>query len=97
MTPFFEFAEDRYWVGGPKVVAVGPSAVVRSQWSEDQLLKTFGAYVTYVDELTGRSFVGVLHAPRVEHFYRELRSRGVPVEVLNERPSKLRLHGRAGA
>ena len=96
MTTFFEFPEDRYWVGGPKVVAVGPTGVVMSQFPEEQLLKTFGGYVSYVDELTGRSFTGVCHGPRVAHFYRALKARGVPIAVVHERPAKLRLQGRLG-
>ena len=97
MTAFFEFAEDRYWVGEPKLVAVGPAEVVRSVMTEEQLLKTFGAYVAYVDDYSGRSFLGVWHPPRIQHFYRELRDRGAPLDIVTERPARLRLRERLGA
>jgi hypothetical protein len=38
----------------------------------------------------------VYHTPRIEHFYREMRARGVPVEVSPERPPRLRLQTRLG-
>ena len=97
MTAFFEFMEDRYWLGEPKVVAVGPESVVRAQLGEAELVKTFGGYVTYVDDDDARSFIGVFHPPRIEHFYRVLSGRGVSIEVLRERPGKLRLRTRTGA
>ena len=97
MTAFFEFPEDRYWVGEPKMVAVGPAALVRSLMPEEQLLKTFGTYVAYVDDASGRSFLGVWHTPRIQHFYRELRDRGAPIDVVSERPLRLRLQERLGA
>ena len=96
MTAFYEFPESRYWVGEPKMVAVGPASAIRALMSEDQLLRTFGAYVAYVDDASGRSFLGVYHTPRIEHFYREMRARGVPVEVSPERPARLRLQSRLG-
>lgn len=92
----FEFSEDRYWTGGPTLVAVGPAEVVKAQFSEDDLLRTFGSYVAYVDEGDGRFFLGVWHAPRIEHFYRALRTRGVSTQVSKERPPKLRLLRRSG-
>ncbi|HEX8569140.1 MAG TPA: hypothetical protein VF699_04350 [Caulobacteraceae bacterium] len=97
MTPFFEFLEDRYWLGEPKAVTVGPEAVVRASFAEEELVKTFGGYVTYFDDETARSFLGVFHPPRIEHFYRVLAGKGVAVEVLRERPEKLRLRARTGA
>ena len=97
MTPFFEFLEDRYWLGEPKVVAVGPESVIRAQVGEEELVKTFGGYVTYVDDDNARSFLGVFHPPRIDHFYRVLSGRGLSIEVLKERPEKLRLRSRTGA
>ena len=96
MTAFFEFFEDRYWLGEPKAVAVGPEAVVRAQLGEEELVKTFGGYVSYVDDETSRSFVGVFQPARIEHFYRVLTGRGVSFEVVKVRPEKLRLRARAG-
>ena len=96
MTSFFEFLEDRYWLGEPKAVAVGPESVVRAHLAETDLVKTFGGYVTYVDEDDARSFLGVFHEPRIEHFYRVLTGRGVSIEVLRQRPEKLRLRTRTG-
>jgi len=97
VTPFFEFLEDRYWLGEPKVVAVGPESVVRAQCGEDELVKTFGGYVTYVDDDNARSFVGVFQPARIEHFYRVLSGKGLAIEVVKERPEKLRLRARTGA
>ena len=97
MTPFFEFLEDRYWLGEPKVVAVGPEAAVRAQCGEEELVKTFGGYVTYVDDDNARSFLGVFQPARIEHFYRVLTGKGLTIEVVKERPEKLRLRSRTGA
>ena len=97
MTRFFEFLEDRYWLGDPKPVAVGPEDVVRTHVAEEELVKTFGGYVTYVNDETARTFLGVFHAPRIEHFYRVLTGKGLSIEVLTERPEKLRLRTRTGA
>ncbi len=97
MTPFFEFLEDRYWLGEPKVVAVGPEAVIRAQVAEEELVKTFGGYVTYFDDDSSRSFLGVFQPARIEHFYRVLSAKGLSIEVVKERPEKLRLRARTGA
>ena len=97
MTPFFEFLEDRYWLGEPKAVAVGPEAVIRAQLGEEELVRTFGGYVTYFDDDTARSFLGVFQPARIEHFYRVLTGKGVSIEVVNDRPEKLRLRARTGA
>ena len=96
MTPFFEFLEERYWLGEPKVVAVGPAGAVKAQVGEDELVKTFGGYVSYVDDETSRTFLGVFHPPRIEHFYRVLAAKGVDIAVLKERPARLRLQARHG-
>ena len=96
MTAFFEFLEDRYWLGDPKAVAVGPEGLIRAQMGEEELVKTFGGYVSYVDDDTSRSFLGVFHPPRIEHFYRVLTGKGVSFEVVRTRPEKLRLRTRTG-
>ena len=97
MSAFYEFEEDRYWVGEAKPVAIGPAGLIESAMPPEALLKTFGGYVSYVDDASGRRFLGVWHGPRIQHFYRELRARGVTVRVETERPSWLRLMQLAGA
>ena len=97
MNAFYEFDEDRYWVGGATAVAIGPAGLIEAAMPADLLLKTFGGYVSYMDDASGRRFLGVWQGPRIQHFYRELSARGVAVRVETERPSWLRLMQLAGA
>lgn len=94
MAVFFEFLDDRYWLGAPRAVAVGPTDVVRATLTEEQLLAAFGGYVAYVDDQDGQTYLGVLGEHRIQRFLKVLRAKGVAVETIDQRPRKLRLHGR---
>lgn len=91
MPLFYEFPEDRYWVGAPRLVAVGPAEFVRTYIAEEGLLRAFGGYLHYIDPATGGEFVGVWDAAAIVRFYKGLRARGASFKVSHERPPKLRL------
>lgn len=94
MAVFFEFLDDRYWLGAPRAVAVGPTDVVSASLTEQQLLAIFGGYVAYVDDHDGQTYLGVLGQHRIGRFLKVMRATRVSFETIGQRPRRLRLHSR---